>query len=143
MKFAADKIRWGTERRLEFIEFRLYWEGGEKRVQTLVVEVHPPRVNALEDAIDSAIVLVKKSQRALVAFSAFFTSHIQHFAQVLDVCIHVNAIDAVRCIGRDGLKRHIAPILLDGDGLHILHLLVDVGTGAFVVPGVAHSYLPM
>ncbi|SFU97290.1 WYL domain-containing protein [Paenacidovorax caeni] len=31
MKFAADKIRWGTERRLEFIEFRLYWEGGVRR----------------------------------------------------------------------------------------------------------------
>lgn len=27
----ADKIRWGTERRLEFIEFRLHWEGGVRR----------------------------------------------------------------------------------------------------------------
>ncbi|WP_234196798.1 WYL domain-containing protein [Pseudacidovorax sp. NFM-22] len=27
----ASKIRWGTERRLEFIEFRLYWEGGVRR----------------------------------------------------------------------------------------------------------------
>ena len=27
----ADKIRWGTERRLEFIEFRVYWEGGIRR----------------------------------------------------------------------------------------------------------------
>src|SRR3984957_8069001 len=24
-------IRWGSERRLEFIEFRLYWEGGVNR----------------------------------------------------------------------------------------------------------------
>ena len=24
-------IRWGIERRLEFIEFRLYWEGGVNR----------------------------------------------------------------------------------------------------------------
>lgn len=31
MKTAAEKIRWGTERRLEFIEFRLYWEGGVRR----------------------------------------------------------------------------------------------------------------
>lgn len=31
MKSTADKIRWGTERRLEFIEFRLYWEGGVRR----------------------------------------------------------------------------------------------------------------
>jgi len=31
MKSAIDKIRWGTERRLEFIEFRLYWEGGVRR----------------------------------------------------------------------------------------------------------------
>ena len=31
MKSAVDKIRWGTERRLEFIEFRLYWEGGVRR----------------------------------------------------------------------------------------------------------------
>ncbi len=31
MKTTADKIRWGTERRLEFIEFRLYWEGGVRR----------------------------------------------------------------------------------------------------------------
>lgn len=27
----ATKIRWGTERRLEFIEFRIYWEGGVRR----------------------------------------------------------------------------------------------------------------
>lgn len=27
----TDKIRWGTERRLEFIEFRLFWEGGVNR----------------------------------------------------------------------------------------------------------------
>lgn len=27
----AEKIRWGTERRLEFIEFRIYWEGGVRR----------------------------------------------------------------------------------------------------------------
>ena len=27
----ANKIRWGTERRLEFIEFRIYWEGGIRR----------------------------------------------------------------------------------------------------------------
>ncbi len=27
----AEKIRWGTERRLEFIEFRIYWEGGIRR----------------------------------------------------------------------------------------------------------------
>ena len=31
MKTAAEKIRWGTERRLEFFEFRLYWEGGVRR----------------------------------------------------------------------------------------------------------------
>lgn len=28
----VEKIRWGTERRLEFIEFRVYWEGGIRRV---------------------------------------------------------------------------------------------------------------
>jgi predicted DNA-binding transcriptional regulator YafY len=28
---ADDKRRWGTERRLEFIEFRLFWEGGVNR----------------------------------------------------------------------------------------------------------------
>lgn len=27
----TEKIRWGTERRLEFIEFRVYWEGGIRR----------------------------------------------------------------------------------------------------------------
>lgn len=27
----AERIRWGTERRLEFIEFRVYWEGGIRR----------------------------------------------------------------------------------------------------------------
>jgi len=26
-----EKIRWGTERRLEFIEFRVFWEGGIRR----------------------------------------------------------------------------------------------------------------
>ncbi|CAG9243839.1 WYL domain-containing protein [Paraburkholderia caribensis] len=30
-KDVRDKIRWGTERRLEFIEFRVYWEGGVNR----------------------------------------------------------------------------------------------------------------
>ena len=28
---AGDKRRWGTEQRLEFIEFRLFWEGGVNR----------------------------------------------------------------------------------------------------------------
>lgn len=28
---AKNRIRWGTERRLEFIEFRVYWEGGVNR----------------------------------------------------------------------------------------------------------------
>lgn len=28
---AAGKIRWGTERRLEFIEFRVFWDGGVNR----------------------------------------------------------------------------------------------------------------
>lgn len=28
---SAEKIRWGAERRLEFIEFRLYWRGGIRR----------------------------------------------------------------------------------------------------------------
>ncbi|WP_343674926.1 WYL domain-containing protein [Paraburkholderia heleia] len=28
---SKDKIRWGTERRLEFIEFRVFWEGGVNR----------------------------------------------------------------------------------------------------------------
>ncbi|KUJ86483.1 MAG: hypothetical protein XD36_3078 [Halomonas sp. 54_146] len=31
MNTKVEKIRWGTERRLEFIEFRLYWEGGVRR----------------------------------------------------------------------------------------------------------------
>lgn len=31
MDAAADQIRWGTEQRLEFIEFRLFWEGGVNR----------------------------------------------------------------------------------------------------------------
>src|SRR5260370_16391649 len=31
MPDAAPKIRWGTERRLEFIEFRVFWDGGVNR----------------------------------------------------------------------------------------------------------------
>lgn len=31
MKQTAPELRWGVERRLEFIEFRLYWEGGINR----------------------------------------------------------------------------------------------------------------
>ena len=27
----AKRMRWGVEKRLEFIEFRLYWEGGINR----------------------------------------------------------------------------------------------------------------
>ena len=27
----AEPLRWGTERRLEFIDFRLYWEGRVNR----------------------------------------------------------------------------------------------------------------
>ena len=27
----TPELRWGVERRLEFIEFRLYWEGGINR----------------------------------------------------------------------------------------------------------------
>jgi hypothetical protein len=31
MKFIPQKMRWGVERRLEFIEFRAFWEGGVNR----------------------------------------------------------------------------------------------------------------
>lgn len=31
MPEAAAALKWGVERRLEFIEFRLYWEGGVNR----------------------------------------------------------------------------------------------------------------
>ena len=31
METGDDRIRWGTEQRLEFIEFRLFWEGGVNR----------------------------------------------------------------------------------------------------------------
>lgn len=31
MSEASSELRWGVERRLEFIEFRLYWEGGINR----------------------------------------------------------------------------------------------------------------
>lgn len=31
MRKAGDKLRWGIEQRLEFIEFRLFWEGGVNR----------------------------------------------------------------------------------------------------------------
>lgn len=31
MKVAVEKMRWGTEQRLEFIEFRLFWDGSVNR----------------------------------------------------------------------------------------------------------------
>lgn len=31
----ASELRWGVERRLEFIEFRLYWEGGINRIDIM------------------------------------------------------------------------------------------------------------
>lgn len=35
MQIAATELRWGVERRLEFIEFRLYWEGGINRADIM------------------------------------------------------------------------------------------------------------
>lgn len=35
MQTAATELRWGVERRLEFIEFRLYWEGGINRADIM------------------------------------------------------------------------------------------------------------
>jgi predicted DNA-binding transcriptional regulator YafY len=34
-KQATEKIRWGVEKRLEFIEFRLFWEGGINRADIM------------------------------------------------------------------------------------------------------------
>lgn len=31
----TDAIRWGTERRLQFIEFRIFWEGGVRRADLI------------------------------------------------------------------------------------------------------------
>lgn len=35
MAHAAGALKWGVERRLEFIEFRLYWEGGVNRADIM------------------------------------------------------------------------------------------------------------
>src|SRR4029079_1545530 len=32
---AKEQVRWGVERRLEFIEFRLFWEGGVNRADLI------------------------------------------------------------------------------------------------------------
>ncbi len=32
---AGNRVRWGTEQRLEFIEFRIYWEGGINRSEII------------------------------------------------------------------------------------------------------------
>ena len=32
---APEKMRWGVEKRLEFIEFRLFWEGGINRADIM------------------------------------------------------------------------------------------------------------
>lgn len=43
----TEKIRWGTERRLEFIEFRVYWEGGIRRADlTATFGVSVPQASA-------------------------------------------------------------------------------------------------
>ena len=35
MSKSAAALKWGVERRLEFIEFRLYWEGGVNRADII------------------------------------------------------------------------------------------------------------
>jgi hypothetical protein len=50
----AKAIRWELERRLEFIEYRLFWEGGSNR-SDLVDEVGVSVPQALDPALSGAI----------------------------------------------------------------------------------------
>ncbi|MFM2277896.1 MAG: hypothetical protein RLZZ444_127 [Pseudomonadota bacterium] len=50
----AKAIRWELERRLEFIEYRLFWEGGSNR-SDLIDEVGVSVPQALDPALSGAI----------------------------------------------------------------------------------------
>ena len=53
MAEAATVLKWGVERRLEFIEFRLFWEGSINRaalVETFGVSV-PQAATALAEMV--------------------------------------------------------------------------------------------
>lgn len=72
---SKDKIRWGTERRLEFIEFRVYWEGGVNRSE--IVEkfgVSVPQASAdltLYQNLAPANLVYDSSQKRYVAGPEF------------------------------------------------------------------------
>jgi hypothetical protein len=74
-KDTRDKIRWGTERRLEFIEFRVYWEGGVNRGE--IVEkfgVSVPQASAdltLYQSLAPVNLVYDSSQKRYVAGPGF------------------------------------------------------------------------
>ncbi len=74
-KDTKDRIRWGTERRLEFIEFRVYWEGGVNRSE--IVEkfgVSVPQASAdlsLYQDLAPTNLTYDSSQKRYVAASDF------------------------------------------------------------------------
>jgi hypothetical protein len=70
-----EKIRWGTEKRLEFIEFRVYWEGGVRRGEiTEMFGVSVPQASAdlgLYQKLAPANLIYNSSEKKYVATECF------------------------------------------------------------------------
>jgi predicted DNA-binding transcriptional regulator YafY len=120
----ATGIRWGTERRLEFIEFRLFWEGGVNR-SDLVDEfgVSVPQASkdlALYQAQAPDNIRYDRSQKRYFAADAFVPKFIEldadAYLERLSPTVHrVANIDSVGHYGVDKLpipQRRIRPGVL-------------------------------
>lgn len=117
-------IRWGTERRLEFIEFRLFWEGGVNR-SDLVEEfgVSVPQASkdlALYQAQAPDNIRYDRSQKRYLAADAFVPKFIKldadaYLEQLTPNGHRIANIDAVGHYGVDKLpipQRQIRPSVL-------------------------------
>ena len=82
-------------------------------MQALIVEVNEYRVHALQDAIDSPVVKVQETERALVAGLSLDFRHMKHLGQVQDIRVQVDPVHTVSHVAWQVREVSVADVLFD------------------------------
>ena len=105
-------------------------------MQALIVEIDEYGVHALHDAMDSAVMQVQETQRALVAGFAFDGRHCQHVLQVQNVGVEVRAVHPISHVAGQVREVGVADVILDLDVLNRkgIDFRVDALGRAILIP---------
>jgi len=90
---------------------------GDYGMKPLIVKIHEHRVDTLEDAVHRAIMQIQEAKSTTVAGFSFNLGYVKHVRQVQDVCVQVDAINAIRHVARQIREIGVAHEFPDFDTL--------------------------